>query len=341
VNPGNSGGVLLDLDGNLVGVPSAIESPVRGSAGVGFAIPSAIVKQVVPELIKNGKFVHPWIGISGGTLSPAVAKEMGLDETQRGALVANVTAGGPAEKAGLIGSTTPATIDGQDIQVGGDVITAIDGQPVKRFEDLVTFLARNGKVGQTVKLTILRDGKEMTVSLTLAARPGAKAAQGNTQPQATPQQRGNRGNQGQPQQGQPQATPQSRGNQGTAPQGSAPQTAQGAWLGVAGIDLTGDLAGAMNLDENQTGALIQQIVPNSPAAKAGLKAGAEDFDLNGETVKVGGDVVVSANGSNVESMQDLVKIVQGMKSGEKLSLTVLRDGKEVKVTAELATRPTN
>ena len=182
VNPGNSGGVLLDLDGNLVGVPSAIESPVRGSAGVGFAIPSAIVKQVVPELIKNGKFVHPWIGISGGTLAPVVAKEMGLPETQRGALVAAVTAGGPAEKAGLIGSTKPATIDGQEIKVGGDVITAIDGQPVKRFEDLVTFLARNGKVGQTVTLTILRDGNEKTVKLTLAARPGAKANQENTQP---------------------------------------------------------------------------------------------------------------------------------------------------------------
>ena len=219
------------------------------------------------------------------------------------------------------------------------MITAIDGQPVKRFEDLVTFLARNGKVGQTVKLTILRDGKEMTVSLTLAAA-GAKAAQGNTQPQATPQQRGNRGNQGQPQQGQPQATPAPRGNQGTAPQGSAPQTAQGAWLGVAGIDMTADLAGAMNLDENQTGALIQQVVPNSPAAKASPKAGAEDFDLNGETVKVGGDVIVNANGKNVETMQDLVKIVQGMKSGDKLNLTVLRDGKEVKITVTLATRPT-
>ena len=175
VNPGNSGGVLLDLDGNLVGVPTAIESPVRGSTGVGFAVPAAIVKKVVPELIKNGKFVHPWIGISGGTLAPVVAKEMGLPETQRGALVAAVTAGGPAEKAGLVGSTKPATIDGQEIKVGGDVITAIDGQPVKRFEDLVTFLARNGKVGQTVKLTILRDGSEKTLPLTLAARPGAKA----------------------------------------------------------------------------------------------------------------------------------------------------------------------
>ena len=324
--------MLLDLDGNLVGVPTAIESPVRGSAGVGFAVPAAIVKKVVPELIKNGKFVHPWIGISGGTLAPVVAKEMGLPETQRGALVAAVTAGGPAEKAGLVGSTKPATIDGQEIKVGGDVITAIDGQPVKRFEDLVTFLARNGKVGQTVKLTILRDGKEMTISLTLAARPGAKANQENTQP------RGNRGNQGQPQQGQPQATPQPKGNQGTPPQGSAPQTAQGAWLGVAGIDMTAELAEAMELDADQTGALIQQVVPNSPAAKAKLQAGTEDFDLNGETVKVGGDIVVKANGKNVKTMPDLVKIVQGMKSGDKLNLTVLRDGEEVNVAVTLATR---
>ncbi len=330
VNPGNSGGVLLDLDGNLVGVPTAIESPVRGSTGVGFAVPAAIVKQVVPELIKNGKFVHPWIGISGGTLAPVVAKEMGLPETQRGALVAAVTAGGPAEKAGLVGSTKPATIDGQEIKVGGDVITAIDGQPVKRFEDLVTFLARNGKVGQTVTLTILRDGNEKTVKLTLAARPGAKANQENTQP---------RGNQGQPQQGKPQATPQPKGNPGTAPQGSAPQTAQGAWLGVAGIDMTAELAEAMELDADQTGALIQQVVPNSPAAKAKLKAGTEDFDLNGETVKVGGDIVVKANGKNVATMPDLVKIVQGMKSGDKLNLTVLRDGEEIEVIVTLATRP--
>ena len=105
--------------------------------------------------------------------------------------------------------------------------------------------------------------------------------------------------------------------------------------------MTAELAEAMELDAEQTGALVQQIVPNSPAAKAKLKAGTEDFDLDGRTVKVGGDVVVKANGKNVETMQDLVKIVQGMKSGEKLSLTVLRDGKEVKVTAELATRPAN
>ena len=103
--------------------------------------------------------------------------------------------------------------------------------------------------------------------------------------------------------------------------------------------MTAELAEAMELDADQTGALIQQVVPNSPAAKAKLKAGTEDFDLNGETVKVGGDIVVKANGKNVETMPDLVKIVQGMKSGDKLNLTVLRDGEEIKVTVTLATRP--
>jgi len=112
VNPGNSGGVLLDLEGKLIGVPTAIESSTRSSAGVGFAVPSVIVQNVVPELIRNGVFEHPYIGISGGTLNSEVAKAMGLPETQRGALVASVTSGSPADDAGLRGSSKEVTIEG-------------------------------------------------------------------------------------------------------------------------------------------------------------------------------------------------------------------------------------
>ncbi len=326
VNPGNSGGVLLDLAGNLIGVPSAIESPVRGSAGVGFAIPSAIVKQVVPELIQSGKFVHPWIGISGGTLSPEIAKAMGLAETQRGALVASVSKGGPAEKAGLIGNDNSATIDGQEIPVGGDVITAIEGQPVKRFEDLVTYLARNGKVGQTVKLAILRDGKPLSLSLTLAARPTTQAS--------AAQPRDNRGDPGQPQ------TPTPRDNRSNPR--ATPQPSQGtAWLGVAGVDVTPEVAAAMKLNAGQTGALIQQVVPGSPADKAGLKVGTQDFSLDGRNIMLGGDVIVAAGGKSVTTMQDLVKVVQGLQPGATVDLTVLRGGSEVKITVALAARPAN
>ena len=172
INPGNSGGVLLNSEGKVIGVTAAIESSTRISSGVGFAIPSAIVQKVVPALIKAGRFDHPYLGISGGTLLPSIAEAMGLKADQRGALVGSVTRGGPAEKAGLRGSAQPTTIDGQPVNVGGDVIVAFDGKPVKTFDDLVAYLARVD-VNQTVTLTILREGKQQTIQVTVVARPSA------------------------------------------------------------------------------------------------------------------------------------------------------------------------
>jgi len=173
INPGNSGGVLLNADGKVVGVTSAIESPAGTSSGIGFAIPSAIVQKVVPALIKTGHYDHPYIGIGGTTLTPNLAQAMGLKSDQRGALVASVTPGSPADKAGLRGSTQQTTIDGVQTTVGGDVITAMDGQSVKSFDDLIAYLSRSTSVNQTVTLTILRDGKEQAVKVTLTARPGS------------------------------------------------------------------------------------------------------------------------------------------------------------------------
>lgn len=174
INPGNSGGVLVDALGQVLGVTSAIESPVRANAGIGFAIPSAIVNNVVPSLIKDGKYVHTWLGLSGTTLIPDLAKPMNLDAGQRGALVEEVMPNSPAEKAGLQGSSKQVTIDGISTNVGGDVITAIDGQPVVSMEDLIAYLARSTQVGQKVTLTILRNGKQQSVDVTLEARPTAE-----------------------------------------------------------------------------------------------------------------------------------------------------------------------
>ncbi len=300
VNPGNSGGVLLDLAGNLVGVPTAIESSVNSSASVGFAVPSVIVQQVVPELIAKGRFVHPYIGISGGTITSEIAKAMNLPETQRGALVVSVTKGSPAEQAGLQGSTKQVDIDGEQVKVGGDVITAINGQPVKDFEDLVTFLARSGKVGQKVELTIVRDGNETTVSLTLAARPGTKTeAAGSAQPQAT---------------------------------------SGGAWLGVSGVTVTSEIAQAMDLGTDQQGALIENVTSGSPADKAGLQGSYKAFESNGEQIMVGGDIVTAVDGQTVASMEDLAAAIQAKQAGDKVELTVLRDGKETTVVVTLAAR---
>jgi serine protease Do len=184
INPGNSGGVLVDDQGQLIGVTAAIESPVQANAGIGFAIPSAIVEKVVPALIDTGHYQHPRLGLTGTDLTLDVAKAMNLSPDQRGALIINVTPGGPADKAGLQGSDSTTTIDGQDVPIGGDVIVAVDGQPITSFNDVVAYLARNTEVGQTVTLTVLRQGKEQKIPVVLEARTSAATetpvAQGQT-----------------------------------------------------------------------------------------------------------------------------------------------------------------
>jgi 2-alkenal reductase len=173
INPGNSGGVLLNDNGAVIGVTQSIATSSGSSSGVGFAIPSVIVKQVVPALITTGHSDHPYLGVSVGTLDPNIAKAMNLPSNQRGALVETVTAGGPADKAGIKASSTNFTDNGQQITIGGDVITAYNGQTVRSSDDLVTFLANSGSVGQTVTLTVLRSGKQIQVQVTLGLRPSS------------------------------------------------------------------------------------------------------------------------------------------------------------------------
>jgi serine protease Do len=176
INPGNSGGPLLDDQGRVIGVNTAIVSPSGTSAGLGYAVPTVIVQKVVPELIATGSYAHPWLGISGSSLVPDLAEAMGLERGQRGALVATIAEGGPADEAGLRPSEEQVTIEGVEVRVGGDVITAIEGAPVQGFDDLTTYLARNVEVGDTVELTVLRDGEEQQVEVTLAARPDETSA---------------------------------------------------------------------------------------------------------------------------------------------------------------------
>ncbi|NMC01377.1 MAG: PDZ domain-containing protein, partial [Chloroflexi bacterium] len=171
INPGNSGGVLVNEQGEVIGVTTAIVSPVQASVGIGFAIPATIVQRVVPVLIEKGTYAHPWIGISGTSLTSEIATAMDLPAEQRGALVMEVIAGGPADKAGLQGSTRQVTIGGRQVAVGGDVIIAFDGVPIRSFDELVSVLGAQSRPGQTVTLTVLRDGAERDIRLTLQERP--------------------------------------------------------------------------------------------------------------------------------------------------------------------------
>ena len=171
INPGNSGGALLDDSGKLMGVTYAIDTSSGSSSGVGFAIPSSIVQQVVPALIKTGHYDHPWLGVSLASTAPDLAAAMNLPASQKGALVETLMPGSPADTAGLQASQMQTTINGQSVNVGGDTITAYNGQAIKTSDDIITDLARTGVVGQTITLTVLRAGKTMQVQVTLQARP--------------------------------------------------------------------------------------------------------------------------------------------------------------------------
>lgn len=175
INPGNSGGPLLNLAGEVVGVNFAIESAVRANSGVGFTIPSSILERVVPALIKDGKFDYPYLGLSGRTIDSDVAHALDLPNTLTGVYVAEVVADGPSEAAGLQGSTRSVRSNTGELATGGDIVTAIDGEPVRRFEELVGYLVTKTSPGQTVTLTVLRDNEEITVDVVLGSRPNATA----------------------------------------------------------------------------------------------------------------------------------------------------------------------
>lgn len=172
INPGNSGGPLLNLNGEVVGINFAIESQTRQSSGVGFTIPVSIVHRVVPALIKDGAYKYAYLGLEGSTISPDLSEALSLPDNTLGVYVSAVVPGGPSANAGLQGGTrTVSTSNGGEVQQGGDIVTAIDGNPVVRFEDLVSYLVTKAEPGQKVALTVLRDGKEMTVDVTLGERP--------------------------------------------------------------------------------------------------------------------------------------------------------------------------
>jgi S1-C subfamily serine protease len=176
INPGNSGGPLFNLQGEVVGVNQSIRTEsfngTTGNAinsGVGFSISINLVKRIVPYLIRDGRYEYPYLGISSAReLNLEAIEALGLN-TYTGAYVTSVTPGGPADQAGIRGGTEPTNLG--DLQAGGDVITAIDGQPVATFDDLLGYLTTNKSPGDTVVLTILRAGQPMDVTITLGTRP--------------------------------------------------------------------------------------------------------------------------------------------------------------------------
>jgi len=169
INPGNSGGPLLNMQGQVVGMNTAISSSTGEFSGIGFAIPSNAITHIVPKLIQTGSYIHPWLGISGGGITPEFAQSTGLPINYKGVMVGSVQAGSPAEKAGLHAMS-------QDVNSNphvGDIIVAVDGHKVKRIDDIINYMETQKSVGQAVKLTVYRNGQFMDLTAIVEARPAS------------------------------------------------------------------------------------------------------------------------------------------------------------------------
>jgi len=175
INPGNSGGPLLDLSGRVIGVNTAIFSPSQASAGIGFAVPVSSVRRVVPELIAHGYYTHPWLGVRLLDVTPEwvdVLRQAGMDvPVTEGALLIEAVAGAPADQAGLRGGQRQVRVGNSILPVGGDIIIALDGEPIASTRDLTLYLDTRTQIGQTIRVTFIRDGQEFTLPATLTERP--------------------------------------------------------------------------------------------------------------------------------------------------------------------------
>ena len=171
INPGNSGGPLLNMLGEVVGINSAIFSTTGGFAGVGFAVPSNTIAKIAPVLIESGTYQHPWLGVSGIDMTPEIAEAIGLAGEPRGFLVIEVEPGGPADSAGIQGGDTPMQLGGREVPIGGDVVLAINDRDVRKIDDVLGYLQQATQVGETVTLTVWRDGQIIQINVTLGARP--------------------------------------------------------------------------------------------------------------------------------------------------------------------------
>jgi S1-C subfamily serine protease len=173
INPGNSGGPLLNMQGQVIGINTAISSSTGVFSGIGFAIPSNTITRVVPVIIQKGIYEHPWLGISGDSITPDLAQSAGLPKNFKGVVVGSVQSGSPADKAGLRGISQEIMDLNAHI---GDIITAIDGHPVKRIDDIINHIEAHKYVGDSVNVTVNRNGKSMDLNVILQTRPSSSGA---------------------------------------------------------------------------------------------------------------------------------------------------------------------
>jgi serine protease Do len=266
---GNSGGALVNTEGKLLGINTAIFSRSGGNQGIGFAIPANLARDVMQSLREKGRVVRGYIGASVQTLTPELADAMKLKGQSTGALVGEVTPRSPAEKAGI---------------KSGDVITAVNGKKVTDARELRLMIGTMAP-GTKVQIDINRDGQTKNINVELGEMPAGIAQEG--------------------------AEP--------SPEESAQPEKTTVFGGVAVADLTDDIRNGLNLSKDVKGAVIADIDPDSPAAKAGLREG---------------DVIQEVNKQPVNSAKDLVAISKKLKPNDKILIRVWSQGRSSFVALE-------
>ena len=295
VNPGNSGGPLLNMKGQVIGMNTAIFSETGVYAGIGFAIPSNTITKIVPSLITTGSYQHPWLGLIGIDITPDIAEALGLSlEEAKGFLIIGVNEGSPADKAGIRGGDRVTNVNGREIRLGGDIVLKIDNQDVRKIEDILTYLEGQKHVDDIVQLTIVRDGKTQTVNATLTPRPGSNQSQ--------------------------QLQPQSE--------------QQRPSLGISGTNVTPAIAKAMNMTQ-ATGFLVVDIIAEGPADKAGIRGGYLIANINGTDMEIGGDVILRIDNKTINTIDNILSYLDTKKINDTVQLTILREGKVENVPVQL------
>ena len=301
INPSNSGGPLLNTAGEVIGMNTEIFSNSGEYAGVGSAIPSDIIRKVVPELISTGTYRHPYIGITGVDVSPEIATEMGLNSS-RGFLVTEVTSGSPAERSGIRDGGVLKDINGRQIELGGDVIVAVDNVTVRKIEDLLSYLQSARSVGENVILRVIRDGKFLEIGMTVTPRP--------TQLQLE--------------------TEQSQQQYPTLGINTINMTEQIA----ARMNLTRLPQQQLSNDVREVereGVLVVDVFANGPADQAGIRGGFTVADINGTPVEIGGDVIMRIDNTMITNVDALDKFIGNKNIGDTIEVIVIRNAQPIKI----------
>src|SRR5688500_16292328 len=300
------GDIILSIDGKPVRKIDDVLSHLEREKSVGDKVSLTIIRdgivqeknttlEVRPdsETLANST-KNPSLGIPGIDVTPDIAKKMNLTEA-RGFLVIDVNSNGPADKAGIRGGDKIDTIDGREVELGGDVIIAIDKNPVRKIDDILSHLEREKSVGGNVSLTIIRDGIVQEKTTVLQARPDSKTLISSSQHPS---------------------------------------------LGITGVDVTPDIAKKMNLTEPR-GFLVIDVNANGPADKAGIRGGYVVEILNNTQYRLGGDVIAGIDNKTINSVSDINNYLMNNKEGDGVKLKILRDNEilNVPVTLEIVQRP--